>query len=311
MNHTTRRLARRLALAVLVIFGAATATFVALHLVRGDPVLTMLGGTSPTPEALAQIRHDTGYDRSLPVQYGLFLGRLLRGDLGTSYQLPQPVARLVSSQLVATVGLAVAGFVLALAVAVPLAVATAGRRRVWRGLSRTLELIAISSPSFWVGELLLAVFSFRWHLFPAAGGGSWRGLALPAVTLALSLVGTFTQVLRVSLERVLEEPFVLSSRARGTAEAAVRWRHALRHALVPLITLSGWTVGALLSGAVVVETVFSRQGLGQLLAQAITARDLPVVTGVVVLSTVVFTVLSLLVDGLCLLVDPRLREFAP
>lgn len=303
-----RWLLRRILLGVLVVLGAATAAFAAMHLMPGDPVQAMLGQTGRTPELTAQVRHDTGLDRPLYEQYGLFLGRLVRGDLGTSYQLQETVTELIRSQVWSTVALSLSGFVLAIAIAVPVAVATAARRRALRRLTSTVELVLASVPGFWIGVLLLTVFSFHWQLFPAVGGTGARGLVLPAVTLALTLAGVFTQVLREEMERALREPFVLSSRARGAGETTVRLRHALRHALVPLLTLSGWTVGTLLTGAVTIETVFNRPGVGRLLVTAVDSRDFPVISGVVVLSAAVFVVISIGTDWLYTVVDARVRE---
>ncbi len=310
MSHAPgiRWLARRLGLGVLVVLGAATVAFVAFHLVPGDPVRVLLGAETPTPDQLAEVRGRLGYDRPILVQYGSFLKALFSGDLGYSFQAQEPVSRLIGDQLPPTLELAAAALVLALAVSIGLAVATAGRRPVLRGVSGLLELIAISTPGFWVGVLLLTFFSFRLRLFPAVGSNGFGSLVLPAVTLALGLIGVFTQVLRAGMERALAEPFVLSSRARGTGQTAVRRRHALAHAVVPLIALSGWTVGALLSGSVIIETIFSRQGLGRVVATAVAGRDLPVITGVTVVSAVGFTLVSLFVDWFSRVVDPRLRE---
>lgn len=306
----TRWLARRLALAVLVVFGAVTVAFAALQLAPGDPVHAIIGTLAPSRELVGQVRADLGLDQPVVVRYWLLLGSLAQGDLGTSYQLGQPVWQLIADQLGATVELALAACALAFVAAVLLAVGTAGRP-VLRRVSATLELVAISSPSYWVGVVLLTVFSFRLHLFPAFGGTGVPGLVLPAVTIAVGLVGVLTQVLRDELQRALGEPFVLSSRARGTGEAAVRVRHALRHALIPMATLGGWTAGALLSGTVVVETVFSRPGIGRLLVTAVLGRDLPVVIGIVVVTATLFTVINLGVDLLYRLIDPRLREARP
>ncbi|GAA2535656.1 MULTISPECIES: ABC transporter permease [Streptomyces] len=308
-NRTTALwVTRRLLLAVLVVLGAATAAFLGMELTPGDPVRTLLGTAPTTPALTEQIRAELGFDRPLYVRYGLFLGRVLTGDLGSSYQLEESVWHLITSQLLSTVVLAVTGFLLALVGAVLLAGSTAGGRRLPRRIAAAFELLTISAPGFWVGVLLLTVFSFQLRIFPAAGGDGLSGLVLPAVTLALSMVGTFSQVLREAMERSLEEPFALSARSRGTGLAGLRFRHALRHGLVPLVTLSGWTLGALLGGAVVIETVFSRPGLGRVLATAIISRDLPVVTGVVVVSAASFALISLVVDGLYRVVDPRLRE---
>lgn len=309
MSVAGRWWVRRLLLAVIVVFGAVTVTFGALRLIPGDPVRQTLGpNTNPPPELVEQVRHDLGLDLPLIEQYGLFIGRLLTGDLGRSYQLHDSVANVIGQHLGATVVLALSSFLLAFVLGLLLAVATAGRRPVLRRLSSTLELVMTSAPSFWIGILLLTVFSFRLHIFPVAGGTGLPGLVLPAVTLALGMAGVFAQVLREGLERALAEPFVVSSRARGTSETMVRIRHAMRHAMIPLVTISGWAVGALLSGAVVIETVFSRQGIGRVLATAITGRDFPVVTGIVVVSAVLFAVINIGVDWLYRVIDPRLRD---
>ncbi|WP_380280668.1 ABC transporter permease [Kitasatospora purpeofusca] len=308
MTGTLRWLARRLALSVLVLLGAATVSFGALQLAPGDPVQIVLGGTAATPAAVAQVRADLGLDDPLAVRYGDFLGHLVRGDLGHSFQLNADVSDVILDQLWPTAQLALAGFAIALGLALALALSTAGRRPRLRFLSSTVELVLSSSPSFWIGVLLLTVFSFQWQLFPATGGDGPDGLVLPAVTLAVGMVGPFTQVLREGMEGVLREPFALSALARGTDRSAVLTRHALRHALIPLVTLSGWAVGTLLSGAVVIETVFTRQGLGRVMASAISGRDLPVVTGVVVVSAVAFVLINLVVDWLYQVVDPRLKE---
>ncbi|MFJ9891628.1 ABC transporter permease [Streptomyces sp. NPDC091287] len=307
MGLPLRWFARRLLLAVIVVFGAANAVFFAFRLLPGDPVRSVLGSTNPTPELVEQVRRELALDESLAVQYGRFMLRLFTGDLGESFQLQQPVSEVIGDQLWPTVQLAAAAFVLALLAAVALAVLTAHRPRT-RRIASTLELVTAATPAFWTGMLLLALLSFRWKWFPAMGGSGPVGLVLPAVTLATGLVGVFSQVLREEVERALEQPFVLSARARGSGETAIRFRHALRHGLIPLVTLAGWAVGALFGGAVVVESVFSRQGLGQVTAGAVAGRDLPVVTGVVLVSAVAFALINLVVDVLYRIVDPRIDE---
>lgn len=301
-------LVRRILLAIFVVYGAATAAFVGSHLLPGNPVQILLGPITASPAHIAEIRHQLGLNQPLAVQYGLFLGRLTRGDLGMSYQLDEPVWHLIESQIAATAELALASLVLAFAVAVFLALATAGRRPALRRVSSTLELVTASTPSFWVGVLLLSFFSFRLHLFPAVGGSGLAGLVLPTITLALSMVGVFTQVLREGLERALDEPFVLSARSRGTSETAVRLRHAFRHALIPMITLSGWAVGALLNGAIVIETIFSRPGIGRLMASAVSSRDMPLITGLVVVGAASFSIINVAADLLYTVVDARLGD---
>ncbi|GAA2997540.1 ABC transporter permease [Kitasatospora albolonga] len=304
-----RRLFVRLLGALAVLIGAATVAFAALQLVPGDPVTVMLGpGTAATPEVKAEIRATYGLDQPVAVQYLHYLGRLLSGDLGESYQLQRPVAGLIGDQLGPTVQLALAALVLAVALALLTATATAGRRPALRALSSLLELLAVSSPSYWIGILLLTAFSFQLRIFPVAGDQDLSALVLPAVTLALPLAGVLTQVLREGLETALGQPFVLTARSRGLAPAAVLLRHALRHTAGPVATLTGWLTGSLLGGAVLVETVFGRPGIGALSLQGAVNKDMPLVIGLVLLSALVFVLISTLVDLLHLAADPRLRS---
>ncbi|MBW4717871.1 ABC transporter permease [Saccharothrix obliqua] len=304
-----RWFARRASLAAIVVAGAVTAAFLGLELTADDPALTVLGTTPRTPELVEQVRAELALDKPAWQRYLLMIGRVFTGDLGTSHQLQQPVWSLIGEQASASAELVVAGIAVALVVASTSAIATAGGRRpMLRAALSAVEHVTAASPAFWFGLLLLGVFSFRLHLFPVAGGTGPRALVLPALTLALELFGPFAQVLRAGLDTALREPFALTARARGTTWERLLVRHALRHALLPLVTLSGWTVGALLSGAVVIETVFGRQGLGRLLATAITGHDLPVVVGVVTVSAVAFAVVSMVVDWLYGVIDPRTGE---
>lgn len=306
--HLLRAAGKRLAAAVAVLAGAATVAFVALQLIPGDPVSVMLGpGNAATPAVRKQITAQYGLDQPVVVQYLHYLGRLLRGDLGDSYQLQRPVASLIGDQLWPTVQLALTALVLAVALAVTAAVSTAGRHRALRSVAALLELVTVSSPPYWIGILLLTAFSFQLRIFPVAGDQNLAALVLPAVTLALALTGVLAQVLREGLETALGQPFVVTARSRGVSVTAVRLRHALRHAAVPMVTLTGWLTGQLLGGAVLVETVFGRPGIGALTLQAATNKDIPLVVGVVLLSAFVFVVISTLVDLLYLVIDPRLR----
>lgn len=306
---TSAGFALRVAGAVAVLWAAATATFLALTFLPGDIAYAIVGGeeANPSPEVLAQVRAEYGLDRPWYEQYGAYLGRIATGDLGTSYRFRAPVARLIGEQLGATATLALTAAVVAVVGAVVVSLATAGRRRL-RAPSTGVELTFASVPSFWLGIVLLTVFSFGLGWFPSIGGTGWRGLVLPTLALALPLGAVLTQVLRNALEEVLEEPFVVSARARGLPDVAVRLRHALRHALVPLATMSGFVVGGLLGGAVITETLFNRQGVGRLLLTAVNTKDLPVVLGLVLMSALVYVVVNILVDATYPLIDPRLRE---
>ncbi|HVV11354.1 ABC transporter permease [Amycolatopsis sp.] len=308
LGTVSRAVGKRLLAAVAVVLGAATLGFIALQLLPGDPVDWLLGpNTMATPALRDQVRQDYGFDRPVIVQYLGYLNDLLHGRLGESYQLQQPVAKLIGDQLWSTVQLAVAALVLALLLAAVAAVTTAGARPVARGTVSTAELVVTSAPQFWVGILLLTVFSFQLRVFPVAGAQSFAALVLPAITLALSIAGVLSQVLREGLEAALAQPFIVTARARGLSGTAVRLRHAFRHAAAPLLTLTGWVTGTLLGGVVPVETVFGRPGIGSLVLQAVTSRDMPVVMGVIVLSAVVFVALSTVVDLVHLALDPRIR----
>ncbi len=303
-----RAVGKRVLAAVTVVWGAATLGFLALQSLPGDPVDWLLGpNTMATPALREQVRAHFGFDRPLLVQYLAYLNDLLHGRLGESYQLQQPVGELIGGRLWPTAELAVAGLLLALLMASLIAVTTAGRPAPVRGAVSAAELAVTAAPQFWVGIVLLNVFSFHWRLFPVAGARDLAALVLPAITLALSVTGMLSQVLREGLEAALAEPFAMTARARGLSRTAVLVRHAYRHAATPLLTLTGWLVGSLLGGVVPVETVFGRPGIGALVLQAVTTRDLPVIMGVIVLSSVVFVVTSLLVDLLYLAVDPRIR----
>lgn len=294
---------------VLVLWGAATLSFLAFRVLPGDPVSVMLGPQAQVGEAVKQqIRADLGLDRPLWQQYLSMLGDMLRGDLGKSYQLRMPVSEVVGRQLGATLQLTA----LALAIAVLLALAGVliARRPFARGLIATGELIVLSSPVFWIGLLLLTVFAFGLGWFPVAGSRTGASLVLPAVTLALPVAALLGQVLRDGVEAAERQPWALTVRARGADHARLTLRHTLRHGSIGALTLSAYLVGSLLGGAVLVETVFARPGLGRVTLAAITGRDLPVVTGIIVFSAFVFVIVNTLVELASPLLDPRLRTSA-
>jgi peptide/nickel transport system permease protein len=302
-----RRLVGRLAAGVGVLWGAATLTFIAMNATGGDMAIAILGGPEalPTAAALAQVRKDYGLDQPLALQYLHYLGKLARGDLGESYRLHIPVVTAITQQVGPTLVLAFWAGALAIVLSIVIATATARRAPFVRSATNGAELVTSSMPSFVIGILLLLAFSFKLHLFPIGGDHGWRSLVLPVVTLALPVCATLSQVLRQSLEDVLEQPFILMARARGMSDAAVRLGHALRHALVPLITLSGFIFASLLGGAVVTETLFARPGLGRLMVDATTNSDVPVVVGVTLFVALLYVVINLIVDLLNAVVDPR------
>jgi len=307
-----RRAGIRLAGGVLVLWAVATLTFFALRLMPGDPVLAILGGTTgnPSPEAIEAARQEFGLDKPLAVQYVLYLGRLLQGDLGMSYSQHLPVTRVLAEQGGATFELTVAALVLAWLLVLLLTVVTAGRGRLIGGVASLLETVSASLPHFWLGVVLLAVFAFGLRWFPPAGSDSLASLVLPAFSLAIPLAGFIAQVTRESLELTLEQPFVLTARTRGLSDLAVRFKHALRHALLPGVALSGWAIGALISGAVVCEVIFSRKGIGRQLYQAVQLQDLPLVIGISLVVAAGYVLANILVDLLYQWIDPRQQDAA-
>lgn len=307
-----RRAAVRLAGGVLVLWAVATLTFFALRLMPGDPVLAILGGPSgnPTPEAIEAARVEYGLDKPLALQYVFYLGRLLQGDLGVSYSQHLPVTRVLAEQGGATLQLTIAALVLAWLLVLLLTVVTAGRGRLVGGIASLAETLSAALPHFWLGVVLLAVFAFGLRWFPPAGSDSFPSLILPALSLAIPLAGFIAQVTRESLELTLDQPFVLTARTRGLSDLAVRFRHALRHALLPGVSLSGWAIGALISGAVVCEVIFSRKGVGRQLYQAVQAQDLPLVIGISLVVAAGYVLANILVDLLYQWIDPRQQEAA-
>lgn len=301
------RAAGLVASVVLVLWGAATLAFLAFRVLPGDPVSVMLGPQAQVSEAVKdRIRADLGVDRPMTEQYLSYLGGLLRGDLGTSYQLRMPVADVIGRQLGATVQLTLVA--LALAVVLALVTALLARGRIFRGIVAALELVVLSSPVFWIGLILLSVFAFGLGWFPVSGTRNPATIVLPALTLALPVAALLGQVLRDGIEAAEREPFALTVLARGAGRTRLTVRHTLRHGASGALTLAAYLVGSLLGGAVLVETVFARPGLGRVTLAAITDRDLPVVTGIILLSALVFVVVNTAMELLASVIDPRLRD---
>lgn len=301
-----RRIVQLVASAVFVLWGAATLAFLAFRIIPGDPVDVMLGPLAQVSEATKDgIREELGLNRPPMQQYLDYLGRLLHGDLGESYQLRMPVTEVIGRQLAPTVQLTV--LALLIAVLLAFAVALLARRGVPRVIAGAAELIVLSSPVFWIGLVLLAVFAFGLGWFPVAGTRNPATIVLPAITLALPVAALIGQVLRDGIDQAERQPFAQTVRARGAGEVRLTLRHTLRHAAASALTLSAYLVGALLGGAVLVETVFARPGLGRVTLTAILDRDLPVVTGVIMLSALVFVVINTVVELVHPLLDPRLR----
>ncbi|WP_369790835.1 ABC transporter permease [Rouxiella sp. WC2420] len=301
------RIAKRILSGALVLWAAVTLSFISVYLAPGDIVSLLIGEQVRTPEIEAAIRAEWGLTQPLYMQYFHYLWRILHGDFGRSYLLNTDVTGLILSQLWPTLKLTGLALVVSIVFAVIMAVATAHRR--WgRRIAGSLELLLASTPSFWLGIVLLFIFSFTLRWFPVAGDRSFSSLVLPALSLGLAQGAVIAQVLRRGLEDALDEPFALTLRAWGIGNLTIRLRHALRHAALPAVTLTGWLIGGLLSGAVITEQVFGRPGLGKITVDAVLGKDLPVVLAVAIFSAFVYVAMSTLVDILYLLIDPRLRE---
>ncbi|MGV6476398.1 ABC transporter permease [Azotobacter vinelandii] len=300
----------KLGQALLTLWATVTLLFVAQAVLPGDRAtiyLNVLEGYSVTrtPEELAPINREFGFDRPLLVQYADYVGGVLLGDLGTALQSRRPVTDLILEQIGATALLAVSAIVLAWLIALAWTLATAGRHPALSRIGATVEALAAGMPHYWLGLLLLLAFAVHLDWFPVVGGDSWRGLWLPALTLAIPLAGFLGQAIRGEYEHALGQPHVLSSRARGTDEWRVRVVHALRPALIPGITLTGWALGALVSGAVIVENVFSRPGIGALLVSAVELKEFELISGIILIVSLVYVLITFLTDWLYTLVDPR------
>jgi peptide/nickel transport system permease protein len=300
--------ARRIGSAVIVLWGATTTTFIALHSINGNVVDAVVGLAPVTPQVRAQIAREYALNEPLTRQYLHYLGQLLRGDLGFSYSQNLPVSRVISEQAGPTFALLGCAVAFAIVVGTGAAMSSVHRSRWLTGPVSAGEVVLVAVPAFWLGILLLSLFSFRFHWFPAIGSDTPAGLALPTIALGLAPAAILSRVLRESLESVLDEPFIVTARARGLGISAVLWRHALRHALLPVTTVVGWLLGSFIGGAVVIEAVFSRQGLGQLTVTAVSQRDFPLISAIVLLSTAVYVVANLAVDLIYPALDPRLRS---
>jgi peptide/nickel transport system permease protein/oligopeptide transport system permease protein len=300
--------ARRVLAIVPVLFGVSLAVFSMLFLVPGDPVKMMLAEFVTTPDQVAQMRAQLHLDEPIPLQYGRFVGNALRGDLGTSIRSRRPVSTEIRENIGSTAQLALASMLVAVAVGIPLGLVAALARNSWLDVGAMLvALLGVSMPSFWLGLLLIFTFSLHLAWFPATGGGTLLHLVLPSVTLGAIASAIIARLTRSSMLEVLGQDYVRTARAKGLAWWGVVVRHALKNALIPVITIFGLQFGNLLAGAVIVETVFSRPGLGRLIVGGILAKDFPLVQGTVLFVATAYVLINVLVDVAYAFADPRIR----
>jgi ABC-type dipeptide/oligopeptide/nickel transport system permease component len=302
-----RFLVRRLLLTLPVLLGVATLVFSLIHLVPGDPVQAMLG-ESASPQDVAELRRRLGLDRPLLVQYVAFLRGAITGDLGTSLRTSEAVTSAIAARLPATFELGAAAMIAAVAIALPLGVLAAARAGTpVDHAATTLALVGISMPTFWLGPLLAIVFAVMLGWLPVSGRGTPAHLVLPALTLGAPLAAILARMTRASLLEELRELYVLAARARGVSAARAVLVHAFRNSLIPIVTVLGLQVGAVLTGAVITETIFAWPGVGRLLIQSISFRDYPLVQGCVLLIATTYVAVNLLVDVVYGWLDPRIR----
>ena len=310
-----RYIVRRLLATIPVVVLVTVMVFLLLHITPGDPVVILLGEEA-SPDAVAALRHSLELDRPLPVQYGTWLWRAAHGNLGGSLRTHDPVTALILERYPATLELSALAMILSLCIAMPLGVVSAVHRNSWLdALVTPLAISGISMPSFWLGILLIWVFSVLLRWFPTVGfvplgvslTGNLHTLTLPVVTLGVALAAIVMRITRASVLQVLQQDYVRTARAKGVGERVVVLRHALRTALIPVVTVLGLQTGALLGGAVIVETIFALPGIGRLIVDSIFARDFPVVQGAVLVLAVSFIAVNLVVDLMYARLDPRVR----
>ncbi|MNI10016.1 Glutathione transport system permease protein GsiC [compost metagenome] len=298
----------RLIVSIPVILGSLTLVFLIIHWLPGDPA-QMIAGDDAAPDRVEFLRKQFGLDRPLWQQYLTYLWDSVRGDFGYSFANSQPVLDRLIAQLPATLSLALLSTAFAIIVGFILGVLSAVyQNRVLDYIVRVISLLGVSMPKFWLGILLILVFSVHFQLLPAIGNGSFKQLILPSFALGVTGAGMLTRMVRNSVLEVIHEPFVLTLRAKGLSERVVLYKHVLRNALLPAVTILGLLVGEMLSGAVVTETVFSRQGLGKLVVDAINQKDIPVIQAAILITGIFNIMVNLMVDVSYSYVDPRVRK---
>jgi ABC-type dipeptide/oligopeptide/nickel transport system permease component len=303
-----RFLTRRVLLTFPVLIGVATLVFSLIHLVPGDPVQAMLG-ESASPSEVADLRARLGLDRPLYVQYAGFMKGVVTGDLGRSLRTNEAVAGLIVERMPATIELALVSMSVAVIIAIPLGIIAAMRAGTSIDhAATTFALVGISMPSFWLGPLLAILFSIELGWLPVSGRGTPAHLVLPAMTLGAPLAALLGRMTRACVLEELREPYVLAARARGVSLARAVLKHAFRNSLIPIVTVIGLQFGAVLTGAVITETIFAWPGIGRLLIQSISARDYPTVQGCVLLIAGTYVAMNLLVDVAYGFLDPRIRR---
>lgn len=298
----------RLVGSIPVVIGILFVVFMMVRMVPGDPVRIMLEGRPTTEEQREEVRQELGLHRPIPIQFASFIGDVARGDFGTSYRTRRPVAEEITLRVPNTLKLAGAALVITVVFGVGIGVLAATRKGTWLDLSSMMtSILAVSIPNFWFGLMLMLLFAVNLGWFPVSGADSWKHFVLPAATLGLRSSAVLARVTRSTMLEVLSHDYVRTARAKGLRERLTVYRHVMPNTLIPILTLVGLELGALLTGAFIVEIVFSIPGIGWLLIDSIAQRDFPVIQGVVLLAALTYIAANLVVDILYAVTDPRIR----
>ena len=300
----------RLAVTVPVLLLVSALVFFIMNLLPGDPATLILQGqAASTPEQIDKLREQLNLDDPAPVRYARFLGDAVRGDLGTSVQYKRPVIDLIMERLPSTIQLTAASLLVAIVVGFILGVLAAVHHNTWVDTaSMIFSVLGLTMPIFYIGLLLILVFSVNLGWFPIIGGSTAERLVLPSVTLGVVSSGIIARMVRASLLEVLRQDYITTARAKGLRYRAVLWRHAIRNTFIPIVTILGLQVGGMLSGSVIIETVFDRPGVGRLAVEAITWKDFPLAQGTILVTATIYVLINLLVDISYAWFDPRIRH---
>lgn len=298
---------KKIIMMIPILVGMTIIVFLILHLAPGDPV-DLIVGPNVTPEVYENIRDKLGLNQPLVIQYFKFVTNLMKGDLGISILQQRPVADIIREHFPITLELGVVSLLISFGIAIPAGIIAAVKRNSWPDyICMTGALVGMSMPTFWFGLLLLYFFAYRFRLFPISGYGTWKHLVLPAITMGLTDAAVTARMVRSSMLEVVRQDYIRTARSKGLHERVVINQHALKNALIPIITLLGLRIGWILGGSVILEIVFSRPGLGRLIVDAIFARDYPVVQGAMVVLTSSIILGNILADILYAVVDPRIK----
>lgn len=304
-----RSIIERVLTALFVVFGSTFLVFTILYVLPGDPVDTILDPSVATPEMIEKLRQELGVDQPFHIQLFQYYSQLFQGDFGQSLVNSTPVLPQILEQFPKTLALTLASASISIVLGLSLGVLSAiHRNKAIDILARIIGLFGISMPTFWTGILLILIFSVHLGWFPSLGSDGWQTLILPAFTLGVIGAGSIIRMVRNSMLEVISENFIITLRSKGLTERVIMYRHALRNALIPALTMMGMIIGDMLAGTVIIETVFSRQGIGRLIADAIMASDLPVVQGVIFFTAILYITINLIVDLSYTVIDPRVRR---